>query len=163
MAEIGFIGLGNMGGPMTANLVKAGHSVTGFDVAGAATERAAKAGVRRVKSAREAAAGLEVVITMLPASEHVRDVYLGAGEVLAAAAPGTLLIDCSTIDVATARKVARRSPAASPAPRAARSPSWSAAARRLLPVARLSSGPWARPSSMPARPATARRPRSATT
>ena len=106
MAEIGFIGLGNMGGPMTANLVKAGHTVTGFDVAGAATERAAKAGVRRVKSAREAAAGVEMVITMLPASEHVRDVYLGTGEVLAAAAPGTLLIDCSTIDVATARKVA---------------------------------------------------------
>ncbi len=106
MAEIGFIGLGNMGGPMTANLVKAGHTVTGFDVAGAATERAAKAGVRRVKSAREAAAEVEMVITMLPAGEHVRDAYLGAGQVLAAAAPRTLLIDCSTIDVDSARTVA---------------------------------------------------------
>lgn len=106
MTDIGFIGLGNMGVPMAANLVKAGHTVKGFDFVGAAVERAQQAGVQPVASARAAASSAAVLITMLPAGDHVRDVYLGAGGVLTAAAPGTLLVDCSTIDVETARTVA---------------------------------------------------------
>lgn len=106
MTAIGFIGLGNMGGPMTANLVKAGHTVQGFDLVAAAVERAQDAGVQPVASVKEAATGVDMLITMLPAGAHVRDVYLGAGDVLKAAAPGTLIIDCSTIDVETARLVA---------------------------------------------------------
>ena len=106
MTAIGFIGLGNMGVPMGANLVKDGHMVVGFDVVGTAAERARMAGVQPAASARDAASGVEVLITMLPAGEHVRDVYLGAGGVLTAAAPGTLLVDCSTIDVDSARTVA---------------------------------------------------------
>src|SRR5215831_15925173 len=88
MARIGFIGLGNMGGPMAANLVKAGHAVTGSDVVPAAVN------------------GAEVIITMLPAGKEVREVYLGADGLIARAAPGALLIDSSTIDVETARAVA---------------------------------------------------------
>ncbi len=105
MADIGFIGLGNMGGPMARNLVKAGHRVIGFDVAPAALEAAAAAGAEPAGSAAEAATGVETVITMLPAGAHVRQVYLADGRVLAAARAGTLLIDCSTIEVATAREV----------------------------------------------------------
>jgi 3-hydroxyisobutyrate dehydrogenase len=105
MTSIGFIGLGNMGGPMARNLVAAGHAVAGFDVVAAALERATGNGVVATVSVAEAAASREVIITMLPAGEHVREVYLGNGGVLANAAPGTLLIDCSTIDVATARDV----------------------------------------------------------
>ncbi len=99
MATIAFIGLGNMGLPMAQNLVKAGHTVRGFDVAAAAVESLAASGGAAAHSAAEACTGAEVVITMLPAGEHVRDVYLGADGVLAAVATGTLLIDCSTIDV----------------------------------------------------------------
>ena len=106
MAKIGFIGLGNMGLPMAQNLIKAGHAVSGFDLSEYATERLATGGGARATSAAEACAGAETVITMLPAGDHVREVYLGAGGVLAAAAPGTLLVDSSTIDVATARAVA---------------------------------------------------------
>jgi 3-hydroxyisobutyrate dehydrogenase len=106
MAKIGFIGLGNMGLPMAQNLIKAGHAVSGFDLSEYATERLATGGGARAASAAEACAGAETVITMLPAGDHVREVYLGAGGVLAAAAPGTLLVDSSTIDVATARAVA---------------------------------------------------------
>jgi len=105
MARIGFIGLGNMGGPMAANLVKAGHAVTGFDVAAPAIERLATAGGTGAASAMEAARNAEVLITMLPAGEHVRAVLLDEGA-LDALAPGSLLIDCSTIDVATARDMA---------------------------------------------------------
>ena len=103
MAEIGFIGTGNMGGPMVANLVRAGHAVTAFDVAGAACETARHAGASLAAGNGEAAAAGDMVITMLPAGEHVRDVYLGADGVIASARPGALLIDCSTIDVETAR------------------------------------------------------------
>ncbi|MBI3706763.1 MAG: NAD(P)-binding domain-containing protein, partial [Proteobacteria bacterium] len=105
MAQIGFIGLGNMGGPMARNLIKAGHKVKAFDVAKASLDAAAGAGAGIAASPADAAKAVEVVVTMLPAGEHVRDVYLGAGGVVAAATTGTLLIDGSTIDVETARAV----------------------------------------------------------
>src|ERR1041384_1150900 len=106
MATIGFIGLGNMGLPMAQNLIKAGHSVQGFDVTKSQVETLAKSGGAAVPNVKAAVSGAEIVITMLPAGQHVRDVYLGADGVLAAAAPGTLLIDSSTIDVESARAVA---------------------------------------------------------
>jgi 3-hydroxyisobutyrate dehydrogenase len=101
MTRIGFIGLGNMGSGMAANLVRAGHQVIAFDLSKPALERARLAGCVVAKSAREAAEDATAVITMLPAGRHVREVMIGA--VFASAAPDTLLIDCSTIDVATAR------------------------------------------------------------
>ena len=106
MAVIGFIGLGNMGGPMAANLVKAGHAVTGYDLNPEALRALISAGGRAANSAAEAANGASVVITMLPAGEHVRDVWLHQGgliEAVKAAKP--LLIDSSTIDVESARVV----------------------------------------------------------
>jgi 3-hydroxyisobutyrate dehydrogenase len=102
--EIGFIGLGNMGAPMARNLVQAGHAVTGFDVAGVALE-----GVTPAASAAEAAAGREAVITMLPDGQILRAVY---AEIVPAAAPGTVLIDCSTVDVDSARAAAAQAEAA---------------------------------------------------
>jgi 3-hydroxyisobutyrate dehydrogenase len=105
MARIGFVGLGNMGGPMAANLVKAGHQVTGFDILRANLEKLAADGGTPAPSLAEAVSGNDVVITMLPAGRHVREVYLGDAGILTAADRGTLLIDCSTIDVATARAV----------------------------------------------------------
>jgi 3-hydroxyisobutyrate dehydrogenase len=107
MSAIGFIGLGNMGGPMAANLVKAGREVIGFDMSAAALERFAAGGGKRAKSAAEAAASGDTVITMLPAGAHVRAVYTGEGRLLASARAGALLIDCSTIDVETARAVGK--------------------------------------------------------
>jgi len=106
MARIGFLGLGNMGGPMAANLVKAGHTVRGFDPVAAARERLAAAGGAPAGSIAEAVREAEVVISMLPEGRHVRAAYLEPGGVLEKAPPGALLIDCSTIDVATARAVA---------------------------------------------------------
>jgi 3-hydroxyisobutyrate dehydrogenase len=106
MATIGFIGLGNMGLPMAKNLIKAGHAVRGFDVSRAQTDALAAAGGKAVGGVKAAASGADVVITMLPAGQHVREVYLGGDGVLAAAAANALLIDCSTIDVETARAVA---------------------------------------------------------
>jgi 3-hydroxyisobutyrate dehydrogenase len=106
MTAIAFIGLGNMGAPMAANLVKAGHEVTGFDIMPEPLAALAAKGARAAKSAAAAAAAADVVITMLPAGPQVSEVYLGDGGLLAAARPGTLLIDCSTIDVETARSVA---------------------------------------------------------
>ena len=106
MARIGFIGLGNMGLPMAQNLIKAGHQVEGVDVNPAALERLKAAGGVSVETAKVAAARADVVITMLPAGKEVREVYLGAGGIIEDANPGTLLIDCSTIDVETARAVA---------------------------------------------------------
>jgi len=106
MATIGFIGLGNMGAPMAANLVKAGHRVTGFDLVSEAVERLAVKGGSAAASAAAAAGAGEIVITMLPAGPQVRSVYLGEDGVLAHARKGALLIDCSTIDVETARVVA---------------------------------------------------------
>jgi 3-hydroxyisobutyrate dehydrogenase len=107
MAKVGFIGLGNMGLPMAQNLLKADFAVTGFDLNAQATEKLAASGGNRANSLADACKDAEVVITMLPAGEQVREVYLGDGGVLAAVAPGTLLIDSSTIDVKTARDVAQ--------------------------------------------------------
>ena len=106
MTAIGFIGLGNMGRPMAANLVKAGHQVTGYDIVPAAIAALAAAGGRAAASAAEAVAAGDVVITMLPAGPQVREVYLGNGGVLGRARNDALLVDCSTIDVETARAVA---------------------------------------------------------
>lgn len=102
--RIGFIGLGNMGGGMAANLVKAGHDVAAFDLAADALARAVAAGCTAAASARAAATRVDAVVTMLPAGKHVAAVY--RDDVLGHAAPGTLLLDCSTIDVATAKAVA---------------------------------------------------------
>lgn len=104
--RIGFVGLGNMGGPMAANLAGAGHEVRGFDAAPAAVARAGARGVGAAASAAAACAGAEAVVTMLPAGPQVDDVYLGEDGILAAAPRGALLVDASTIDVATARRVA---------------------------------------------------------
>lgn len=104
MARIGFIGLGNMGGGMAANLAKAGHDVRAFDLSEDALARAKAAGCLPMASAAEAAHGAEAVVTMLPAGKHVEQVY--SESVLGAAEPGAVLIDCSTIDVDTARRVA---------------------------------------------------------
>ena len=98
-----FIGLGNMGGRMAARLVAAGHTVMGRDVSDAAVGALEAAGGTR--AAEDALTSAEAVVTMLPAGSHVRDVY-GNGGILAEAPDGCLLIDCSTIDVATAREVA---------------------------------------------------------
>lgn len=106
---VAFIGLGHMGGPMAANLTKAGHRVRGHDLAPAAMETAAGAGVEPAASATEAVADADVVISMLPAGRHVLALY---GDILTAARPGTLFVDCSTIDVADARAAHDRAVAA---------------------------------------------------
>jgi 3-hydroxyisobutyrate dehydrogenase len=106
MARVGFIGLGNMGLPMAQNLLKAGHQVEGVDVNSAAIEKLKAAGGIGVETAKSAAARADVVITMLPSGLEVREVYLGSSGIVENANPGTLLIDCSTIDVETARAVA---------------------------------------------------------
>ena len=108
MARIGFIGLGNMGLPMAGNLVKAGHAVTGFDVVKAAVGKLSAMGGAAAESVPAACRGVDAVVTMLPAGEHVRAVYGGPDGVFAAVAGGTLLIDSSTIDVATARDIGVR-------------------------------------------------------
>ncbi|MFD7839463.1 3-hydroxyisobutyrate dehydrogenase [Streptomyces sp. NPDC059761] len=99
---IAFIGLGHMGGPMAANLAAAGHRVLGHDLVPASVARAREAGVEAAESALAAAAEADVVITMLPAGRDVLALYRDEG-LLAAAKPGTLFVDCSTIDVADAR------------------------------------------------------------
>ncbi|MFE1598734.1 3-hydroxyisobutyrate dehydrogenase [Methylobacterium sp. ID0610] len=100
MTQIAFLGLGNMGGPMAANLVKAGHAVSGYDLVPAARDAAQAEGVRVAESAVAALAGAEVVITMLPAGRHVLALL---DEILPQVPAGALLVDCSTIDVASAR------------------------------------------------------------
>jgi 3-hydroxyisobutyrate dehydrogenase len=104
--KIGFVGLGHMGGPMVANLLKAGHTVTAFDLSAPALDEAKRAGASLASSPRAAAEGVEVVISMLPAAAHVKAVYLNDDGVLAGVAKGVPLIDSSTIDPATARLVA---------------------------------------------------------
>lgn len=104
MSTIAFIGVGNMGGPMARNLLKAQHKVRAFDLSAAALKPVTEAGATAAKTANEAIAGADVIITMLPAGQHVRAVYLEDG-VLAHAAKGALLIDCSTIDIDSARAV----------------------------------------------------------
>jgi len=102
--RIAFIGLGNMGGPMAANLVKAGREVSGFDLSPESRQSAAANGIAIAGSAVEAVAGAGIVVTMLPAGRHVLSVW---EELVAALVPGTLLIDCSTIDVESARQAHR--------------------------------------------------------
>ena len=104
MARIGFIGLGNMGLPMSLNLRKAGHSVAGFDVSAAAIEKLVAGGGAAADGIKAAAANVDAVITMLPSGSEVREVYLNAGALNAVRAD-TLVIDCSTIDVDSARLV----------------------------------------------------------
>ncbi|MHA0329143.1 3-hydroxyisobutyrate dehydrogenase [Sphingomonas aquatilis] len=104
MARVAFIGLGNMGGGMAANLAKAGHDVRAFDLSQDALDKAKAAGCLPVASAAEAVDGAEAIVTMLPAGSHVEGVYNDA--VFGRAQPSAILIDCSTIDVATARRVA---------------------------------------------------------
>ena len=101
MPAIGFIGLGNMGAPMAANLVKSGGHVAGFDVVPASREISAKDGIEIVANAKSAVDDAEIVITMLPAGEHVLSVW---NDIAPHARQGTLFIDCSTIDVTSARK-----------------------------------------------------------
>ncbi|OYU70244.1 MAG: 3-hydroxyisobutyrate dehydrogenase [Alphaproteobacteria bacterium PA2] len=105
MSRIAFIGLGNMGAGMAANLVKAGHDVTAFDLSEQALRKAEAQGCHPALSAGEAVKAAEVVITMLPAGPHVRAVY--GEDVIPNAPSGALLIDCSTIDVESARSVAK--------------------------------------------------------
>lgn len=102
--NIGFIGLGNMGAPMAANLVKAGHDVTGFDVAGVTVD-----GMAQASSAADAAAGRDAVITMLPNGAILRAVY---AEIVPAGQAGAVFIDCSTVDVDSARAAAAEAEAA---------------------------------------------------
>ncbi|VIO75205.1 3-hydroxyisobutyrate dehydrogenase [Bradyrhizobium ivorense] len=101
MAAVAFIGLGNMGGPMAANLVKAGHKVTAFDLVAASRDQAKSDGAAIADSGASAVKGADVVITMLPAGKHVLGVW---NEVLPAMSKGTLIIDCSTIDVESAKQ-----------------------------------------------------------
>jgi 3-hydroxyisobutyrate dehydrogenase len=108
MARIGFIGLGNMGLPMAANLVKASHGVTGFDVVAPLAGKLTGLGGAAAATIAAACSGAEAIVTMLPAGAHVREVYCAPGGVIEQAAPGALLIDSSTIDVTTAREVAAR-------------------------------------------------------
>jgi 3-hydroxyisobutyrate dehydrogenase len=100
MSNIGFIGLGNMGGPMAANLVKSGARVLGFDLVEASRQASARDGVQIVAAARGCVENADIVITMLPAGQHVSSVW---NEILPVANQGALFIDCSTIDVASAR------------------------------------------------------------
>ena len=110
MNRIAFIGLGNMGGGMAANQAKLGREVHAFDLSAAALERAVAAGCIAATSVRQAIEGADAVITMLPAGQQVRDVY--GDQILAGAPKGALMLDCSTIDVETARAVAARATAA---------------------------------------------------
>ena len=105
MATIGFIGLGNMGGHMAHNLIKAGHDLKAFDLFDAAVETAVGRGASAAATAVEAATDVDVVITMLPAGKHVRSVYIENDALIDVVAPGTLIIDSSTIDVQSARDV----------------------------------------------------------
>ncbi len=107
MAKIGFIGIGNMGGPMATNLLAAGHEVKVFDLVPALLENLQAKGAEAVASATEAATDVEVLISMLPASQHVAQLYLGDEGVLDQVAKNTLVIDSSTIAPATSREVAK--------------------------------------------------------
>ncbi|MGD9511248.1 MAG: 3-hydroxyisobutyrate dehydrogenase [Geminicoccaceae bacterium] len=106
MATIAFIGLGHMGLPMACNLISGGHVVHGHDVSSAATSRFVAAGGTAANSVAKAVSGADVIISMLPEGRHVRGVYMDQGGVFATAGASALLIDCSTIDVETARMIA---------------------------------------------------------
>ncbi|CAA0116358.1 3-hydroxyisobutyrate dehydrogenase [Halioglobus japonicus] len=105
MADVAFIGLGNMGGPMAKNLLAAGHTVVVFDLSAQACEQLQAAGAEVAGSAVEAALGRDYVISMLPAGKHVAATYLGDDGLLAKLDGTTTILDCSTIDAATARQV----------------------------------------------------------
>ncbi len=102
MAQVAFIGLGNMGGPMAVNLVKAGHQVTAFDLSQAALAQVAAEGAKVAESAKAAVLGADFIISMLPAGKHVAGLYQDVADAIKADA---LVLDCSTIDAATARAV----------------------------------------------------------
>ncbi len=102
MARIGFIGLGNMGGPMARNLIRAGHDLKVYDLSEEAMNFVVQSGATAAESVKDAARGVEFVVTMLPVGANVREVFMEDGAI-AAADPGTLLVDCSTIDVESAR------------------------------------------------------------
>ena len=104
--DIAFIGLGNMGGPMAANLVKAGHSVRGFDLSSVSLEAFEKVGGICTTTPAAAVEGVDIVISMLPNGQIVRDLYTGKDNLFAALLPQTLVIDSSTIDLKTARDMA---------------------------------------------------------
>lgn len=106
MAKVGFIGLGNMGGPMAENLVKAGHEVKVFDLSAEALARLEQAGAKVADSAKAAVADVEFVVSMLPASKHVQSLYLGEQGIAEHIDSQTLVIDSSTIDAQTARDLA---------------------------------------------------------
>ncbi|WP_068083047.1 3-hydroxyisobutyrate dehydrogenase [Polycladidibacter stylochi] len=110
--KICFIGLGNMGLPMAQNLLKAGHSVTGYDLSEEARSQFMQAGGGIADSVGAALNGADTVVTMLPKGEHVKNIYLGENGVLSSVDSGSLLIDSSTIDVATSRYVADKANAA---------------------------------------------------
>lgn len=115
VGTIAFLGLGHMGGPMAINLVKAGYTLAGFDVVPQALETARAHGIATAETAAEAVAGAGVVLTMLPSGRHVLDAYRGTGGepgLLEAAPPGTLFLDCSTINVDEAREAAELAVAA---------------------------------------------------
>ncbi|MBY4596220.1 3-hydroxyisobutyrate dehydrogenase [Ottowia caeni] len=103
---VAFIGLGNMGGPMAVNLHKAGYKVSAFDLSADALAKVSEQGVTAAASAKAAVEGVQIVISMLPASRHVEALYLGEGGLLGQLPAGTLVIDCSTIAPASAQKVA---------------------------------------------------------
>jgi len=105
MQHIAFIGLGNMGTPMAHNLLRASYQVSVYDLSAAAMDALASAGARAASSAADAVREADIVISMLPANDHVRELYLGAGGVLAAASPKALLIDCSTVAADVAKEV----------------------------------------------------------
>lgn len=105
MAKIGFIGLGNMGLPMARNLLGAGHAVTGYDLSQAALDALAEAGGTAAADPQGAVQDAEIIVTALPAARHVKGIYCGQGGILDTAPKGCVFIDCSTIDVASAREV----------------------------------------------------------
>ena len=105
MTQIAFIGLGHMGLPMARNLLNAGHSLSVFDLVASAVDELAAQGARAASSAADAVSAAEVVISMLPASRHVEGLYLGDAGLLSVIAPGSLVLECSTIAPEAARKV----------------------------------------------------------
>jgi 3-hydroxyisobutyrate dehydrogenase len=107
MSHIAFIGLGNMGAPMALNLLKAGHQLSVFDLVPAAVKTLTDAGAKAASSAVEAVKGADVVVSMLPASQHVESLYLGDAGLMNHIAKHAIVIDCSTISPDSARKVAR--------------------------------------------------------
>lgn len=106
MSKVAFIGLGHMGGPMALNMIKAGHELFVHDLVPEAVKAAVGAGAHAASSASAAVKGVDAVVTMLPASKHVEGLYLGDAGLLASIAPGTLVMECSTIAPLSARKVA---------------------------------------------------------